>query len=192
MISLETDRLLIRPFEKGDLEAISAIQDAGFGQQPTEERKEWLDWSISNVTALERLYQPPYGDRAVVLKTDGILIGSVGLVPSYGPFDKLPFFRERHSQSASSYFTPQIGLFWVIAEPHQRQGYAVEAARALIQFAFQELNLKHIVATTEYENLPSTRVMERLGMTIERNPDDTPPWFQIVGILENKPTLPAE
>ncbi len=28
-------------------------------------------------------------------------------------------------------------------------------------------------------------VMQRLGMTVQRNPDPGPPWFQVVGILEN-------
>jgi RimJ/RimL family protein N-acetyltransferase len=51
---------------------------------------------------------------------------------------------------------------------------------------FQTMGLHYIVATTEYDNQASIRTMQRLGMTIEHNPDATPEWFQVVGILENK------
>ena len=46
--------------------------------------------------------------------------------------------------------------------------------------------MARLVATTEYANLPSRRVMERLGMRIETNPLPEPAWFQVVGILERE------
>lgn len=192
--SLQTERLLIRPFTEGDLDAIAPILDEGFGAASRSEREEWLRWQIMNYTALARLYQPPYGDRAVVLKTTGALIGSVGIVPSYGPFEKLPHWQKsqgtvgtRYSASAlaSNLSTPEIGLYWLIASSHRGQGYATEAAWAVISYLFNEWHLKRVVATTAYDNAASIAVMRRLGMTIERNPDTTPEWFQIVGVLEN-------
>ncbi|MGH2520966.1 MAG: GNAT family N-acetyltransferase, partial [Anaerolineales bacterium] len=65
-------------------------------------------------------------------------------------------------------------------------GYATEAARALIGYAFRELNLRRIVATTDYTNEASIAVMRRLGMRIEKNPYPEPEWFQVVGVLENR------
>ncbi len=78
-----------------------------------------------------------------------------------------------------------MGLFWALRHDARGQGYATEAARALIDFAFERLVMARIVATTEYSNSSSIAVMTRLGMTVERNPDPTPEWFQIVGILDN-------
>jgi ribosomal-protein-alanine N-acetyltransferase len=182
---LETERLIIRPFVIGDLNGIHLILNEAFGDVDYLERIEWLAWSQMNTTALERLGQPPYGDRAAVLKASNTLIGSVGLVPSCGPFDKLPYFRARSSTPSSGLLTPEMGLFWVLGADYRGQGYATEAARALIDAVFGDLGWKRIVATTEYDNAPSVAVMKRLGMTIERNPDPTPEWFQVVGILEN-------
>lgn len=182
---LETDRLVVRPFVRDDLDTIHPILNAAFGEESRAARQEWLDWTVMNCTALVRLRQPPYGDRAVVLKATGTLIGAVGLVPSFGPFDTLPYFRER----ATGLFTPEMGLFWVIGEPYRGQGYATEAAHALIDFAFTHLRLKRIVATTEYSNTRSIAVMQRLGMSIQRNPGPTPAWFQVVGILDNPAAL---
>ncbi len=189
-LHLETVRLRIRPFALDDLAAITAIMDEAFGAQPLAERRQWIEWSVRNYVALARMYQPPYGDYALVRKTDDALIGAVGYVQSYGPFGKLPYFRARSNEPVSELFTPQFGLFWALGKAHQGQGYATEGARALIDHAFAHLNLKHIVATTEYDNHASIAVMRRLGMIVERNPDPTPPWFQLVGVLEH-PALRA-
>ncbi|MFL5588380.1 MAG: GNAT family N-acetyltransferase, partial [Ktedonobacteraceae bacterium] len=85
--------------------------------------------------------------------------------------------------------SPEFGLFYAFSPAYQRQGYATEATRALIEFAFTQLNLRRIVATTTYENAASMAVMRKVGMQIEKNPYPDPSWFQVVGFLENRPTL---
>lgn len=180
---LETARLIIRPFVMEDLDEIHRIFDleAMIEPQPLEERRAWLEWSVRSYTELEKLSQAPYGDRAVVLKDDGRLIGSVGLVPLIGPFGQLPYFG---GSSRPCAFTAEMGLFWALERASRGKGFAAEAARALITFAFSGLNMARLTATTEHANLPSRRVMERLGMRIETNPLPEPEWFQVVGILE--------
>src|SRR3712207_7295156 len=46
----------------------------------------------------------------------------------------------------------EFGLFWMTAEAHRERGYATEAARAMIGFAFERLRLHRVVATTEDDN----------------------------------------
>ena len=55
----------------------------------------------------------------------------------------------------------------------------------MVSYAFDELRLRRIVATTEHDNTRSISVMRRLGMRLERNPQDQPHWFQTVGILDH-------
>lgn len=184
--TLETERLIVRPFCLGDLDTIHTIMNEAFGEEPLDRRREWVEWSIRNYTALARLHQPPYGDRAVMSRDSQQVVGLVGLVPTLGPYDTLPFFRERSSRSPTGQFTTEMGLFWAIGVPYRGQGYATEAARALITYAFETLRMQRIVATTEYANNRSRAVMQRLGMRIEHNPARTPEWFQVVGILENQ------
>jgi [ribosomal protein S5]-alanine N-acetyltransferase len=89
MPSLETVRLLIRPFVMEDLPAVHHLLDmelreADLGTDKMEtlaERSAWLQWTVLNYVQLATLYQPPYGDRAVVLKSTGKLIGACGYVP---------------------------------------------------------------------------------------------------------------
>ncbi|MCB0051799.1 MAG: GNAT family N-acetyltransferase [Caldilinea sp.] len=197
MPPIETERLLLRPFLLEDLDAIFQILDVAPGDvdlddpaavaEAKADRQEWLAWSILNYDALARLHQPPYGDRAVVLRTSGELIGAVGLAPALLPFTQLPGLRP--PDAAPDWLAPntnEMGLYWEIAADHRRRGYATEAGAALIRYAFDTLNLQRIVATTTYDNTASIGVMRRLGMAIERNPLPEPVFMQVVGVLENR------
>lgn len=181
---LETERLLVRPFVLSDLDDVYQLLDHEAWQTglSIDERREWLRWTVMSYDALARLYQPPYGDRAVVLKATGELVGAAGLVPSLGPFDRL---RPYGGDPFASYNRPEAGLFWATRTAHRRRGYATEAAGALIDYALRVLNLRRLVAMTDYDNLASQAVMQRLGMTLERNPRPEPHWFQVVGVLDN-------
>jgi [ribosomal protein S5]-alanine N-acetyltransferase len=196
MPPLRTERLLIRPLAMDDLDGIHRILDvelaaADFGTAGAyalDERQQWLQWTILSYEELAKLYQPPYGERAVVLKPTEQLIGACGFVPCLNAFGQLPAFRSTVDGVAARLYSTEFGLFWAMSPAHQRQGYATEAATALIGYAFTELHLERIVATTTYENAASIRVMQKLGMRIERNPYPDPPWLQVVGIRSHPPS----
>ncbi len=190
MPPLETERLCIRPLAMSDLHAIHQILDLDLhfhdGDDDANlfaERTQWLEWTVRSYDALAKLYQLPYGERAVELRHTGELIGAVGYVPCYGPFGQLPSFRAA-GEVGETLNTTELGLYWAIATAHQRKGYASEAAPALIDYAFTHLRLKRIIAQTEYTNAASQGVMRKLGMRVERNPYPDPPWFQITAVLE--------
>ena len=115
------------------------------------ERARWLQWTALSEEHLAKMHQPPYGDRAIILKATGELVGSVGFVPCLMPFEQLPYFGAHRSPAGPARSTPEFGLFWAISPAHQRQGYATEAARAMVDYAFRHLNLKRVIATTEYD-----------------------------------------
>ena len=184
---LESKRLHIREFTEDDLETVHRILLAGFPSDPPvtlNERRTWLRWTILSYEQLALLYQPPYGERAIAHKQSQDLIGACGLVPSLMPFGMLPS-RADPGASPESGYCPEVGLFWVIAPEHQRHGYATEAARALIDYGFGVMHLKRIVATTEFDNAASMRVMQKAGMRLERNPGSKPHWMQVVGLRDN-------
>ena len=183
-LHLDTNRLHIRPLVIDDLETVAAINDAGFGEHPLEYHREWLQWSIANYTALGRMYQPPYGERAITLKATDEMVGLVGIVPSLAPYEKIPSLRHRLN-TPNALFTPAIGLFWATHPDHRSQGYASEAAQRIVQFLFDDLNLAYVVAQTDDDNTASIAVMRRIGMSIEHNPDPEPEWLQVVGIRFN-------
>lgn len=189
MPHLESERLLIRPFLMSDLEAVYDLLDVQLAEADvgTEgvlalaERERWLQWSVLNEQALAYLKQPPYGDRAIVLKATGAIVGACGYVPCFGPFGQL---QSAGGSAPTGLCSTEFGLYYAVSPARQGQGIATEAAGLLVAYAFERLNLERIIATTSYENLASTRVMEKLGMRIERNPFPEPPWFQVVGVLD--------
>lgn len=185
---LESERLRIRPFLPADLPYLFAIkQSIGWvdaektAEQQLLAEADYLEWCVRNERQLAQLGQPPYGDRAVVLKGSGQLIGSVGLVPCVDVYGQLPGL----GGQANALATAEVGLLWLIDGAHQGHGYASEAAQTLIDYAFGDMRLQRLIATTEYDNLASQAVMRKLGMTIEHNPFPDPPWLQVVGILPN-------
>jgi RimJ/RimL family protein N-acetyltransferase len=214
---LETSRLIIRAFQPDDLHAIHRILDLTFGdgskiddEAALNERRSWLEWSRLSAEWLPKMFQPPYGDRAVVSKRTDEVIGAVGLVPCFDVFEQIPGLswgptsagiealagssnepsdrlkpRLQSEDGPSAFWVAEVGLFWAIDPDQQRQGYATEAAQALIDFAFQQLRVKRLIATTEYDNLASIGVMRKLGMRIEKNQYSDPPWLQVVGILDH-------
>jgi RimJ/RimL family protein N-acetyltransferase len=65
----------------------------------------------------------------------------------------------------SAHFTPAIEVGWRLARSSWGNGYAPEGARAAVNFGFSQLGLEEIVSFTFEGNMPSRRVMEKLGMT---------------------------
>jgi ribosomal-protein-alanine N-acetyltransferase len=191
---LETARLLVRPFVMEDLQDVYRLLDVELAEtdlrtdrmETMAERAKWLQWSVLDYEQLAKLSQPPYGDRAVILKSASNLIGACGFVPCLNPFEQLPGFAPGDRPPGPSLSSTEFGLFYAISPAYQRQGYATEATQALIGYAFQHLRLKRVIATTMYDNTASIGVMRKLGMRIERNPYPEPPWLQVVGILDNQ------
>jgi RimJ/RimL family protein N-acetyltransferase len=181
MRDLETDRVLIRAFRPDDLSAFAALMHTAFNTSPDPSaHREILTYHALADRVLAQLHQPPYGDRALVLKTSRTLVGAVGFVPCLAPFAQLP----SRGAVPNARFTPELGLFWALAPDHRGLGLATEAARAMLRYAFDHLHAARVVATTDADNAPSIAVMRRLGMTVERNPFPTPAWFQTVGTLD--------
>jgi RimJ/RimL family protein N-acetyltransferase len=198
MPPLTTERLLIREFVAGDLDAVHRLLDVELAGAATgaegvltlAARRRWLDWTVLNYEQLAYLRQPPYGDRAVALRSTDEIVGACGLVPCLAPFEQIPDLRRSLAAPQSvaagpTAFTPEVGLYWAVAPAHRGRGYATEAAAALIAYAFATLRLSRIVATTSHDNAASIGVMRKLGMRLTRNPFPEPLWLQTVGALDN-------
>lgn len=182
---LQTERLIIRDFTPEDAEQWRPLVKEGFDADFTPAgAREFLTWQAGSYRLLATIYQPPYGDRGVVLRETGKLIGSVGLVPSMIPWGVFPEHRPEGTPP-DTFVSPEFGLYWVIKSEYRGNGYAVEAAQPIIGFVFKTLRARRIIAQTEKSNLASQRVMEKLGMTLMHNPGTEPHWFQTIGVLNN-------
>ena len=140
-IELGTERLLIRRFRPDDWPAVHSYMS---DELVTAHLVEGV---LSEDGAREFVAAAAERVHALELVEGGDLIGHMYFHPWFGPQ------------------THEIG--WVVSRPHQRQGYATEAARALLDHGFRMLGLHRVIATCETDNAASVRVMERLGMRRE-------------------------
>jgi RimJ/RimL family protein N-acetyltransferase len=62
---------------------------------------------------------------------------------------------------------PSFELGWTIGREFQGKGYATEAARRCLEYAFDDMGRDHVISLIDPENTASIRVAERLGETIE-------------------------
>jgi RimJ/RimL family protein N-acetyltransferase len=149
-IVYETGRLVLRQFRDDDLDALFAVIGDPITMQyypHTFTRKDAEEWLGRN---LRRYALHGYGLFAVVLKTTGEMIGDCGLV----------------QQQIEGLSLLEVGYH--LRRDQWGKGYATEAARATMGYAFQTLNVAKLISLIRPDNLPSRRVAERNGMKIEQ------------------------
>ena len=108
----------------------------------------------------------------VALKADGTLLGKCGLARIETPVAPESLRGEA-----------QIG--WTLRADHWGRGYAREAAEAMLGLAFGRFDLATLFAQTSERNLPSWRLMERLGMRRRADLDYPDPDYP----PEDNPTM---
>jgi ribosomal-protein-alanine N-acetyltransferase len=153
MIVLETERLIFRPHEPGDLGAYCAME-----QDP--EVRRYVGGAPRTREAAEARFQgalQPVRDRlrlwATVLKANGAYIGRCGVY------------------SHIQHDTPIPGegvLAFYLARPYWGQGFATEAGSAFVHYGFAELGLEKIVTIVQAGNQASLRVLEKLNFELVR------------------------
>ncbi|MBH9579384.1 GNAT family N-acetyltransferase [Inhella proteolytica] len=146
--SLQTPRLLLRPWRDDDLAPYAALNadPEVMRHFPALLSREESDAQAARIRA--KLDAQGWGLWAVEVKGGPAFIGFVGLaVPGF----EAPFM-------------PATEIGWRLARSAWGQGYASEAARAALGFGFTELGLEAIVSFTAVGNQRSRAVMERIGM----------------------------
>ncbi|HAT8341961.1 TPA: GNAT family N-acetyltransferase [Legionella pneumophila] len=145
---LETERLFLRTFQENDVESLIAIsQDQKvmqfFPAIPT--REETIAF-IDRIIAHQE--EKNFSLYAAEFKNTDEMIGFVGLFTA----------------TFQAHFTPAIEIGWRLSSKHWNKGYATEAAKAVLDYAFRKLNLDEVVSFTSVLNKPSIRVMQKIGL----------------------------
>lgn len=84
--------------------------------------------------------------------------------PSYFEFAML--YRNEHIGAVGIYFEDGVGeLAWIVNKRYWRNGFAYEAADALVTYFRNHMGTTHFIAHCDAENVASYKVMEKLGMT---------------------------
>lgn len=158
MIILETDRLILRRFVPGDLDALYALyRDPEMrqffpveGSSPDktltyEETREELEWFLDGHPR-----HPELGLWATILKENGAFVGRCGL---------LPWTIDGQEE---------VEVAYMIDKKYWRQGLGAEAARGIRDYAFEQLGLSRLICMIYPDNEASIKVAENVGMTFEK------------------------
>lgn len=147
--TLESERLILRPFSLDDVDRVAELAGASVVADATlhvphpyhpDNARSWISTHAENADRGTNF------ELAITLR-DGTLIGAMSIRPN-----------KRDSRGEIGYW---IGVaYW-------GQGYATEAGRAVLRFGFETLKLNRIYAMHFARNPASGRVMQKLGMTHE-------------------------
>ncbi len=145
---IETDRLVLRGPRLGDwpfLEPIWTSERSRFIGGPMSPGDAWLDFSQCVASWILR----GFGWLTVAAISDDEVLGLVGISHEYGD--------------------PEPELGWLLTEAAEGNGYALEAARALLPLAQEIFGAGNFVSYIDRRNVRSIRLAEKLGAT----PDGT-------------------
>ncbi len=147
---IETERLIIREWSESDLAPFLKIGSDPEVMRYINAGNAWTPSQIDEFVGRQRENVTKHGFCVGPLesKADGKLLGHCGI------------------QYLGT--TGEVEVGWLLARRQWGQGFATEAGRGAVSFAFDELNLVCVIAIAHPENKASHRVMERLGMRFER------------------------
>jgi RimJ/RimL family protein N-acetyltransferase len=152
---LRTERLALRPWRDVDREPFAAMN-------ADPEVVRYLPGPLTRAESdalVDRIEghfaEHGFGLWAAEVVDSGDFVGFVGfLIPTF-----------------DAPFVPAVEVGWRLARSAWGLGYATEGARRVLAFGFDELDLDEVVSFTVPANRPSRAVMERLGMTHDRDGD---------------------
>ena len=142
---LETNRLILRGWRASDFEPLAAIHsdpEAMTFLGPVQERGDaWR--ALSGL--IGHWVLRGYGKWAVERKSDGAMMGRVGLINPEG--------------------WPGLEVGWTLGKQYWGQGYATEAAQAALNYGFVTQPVDRLISCIDPDNLASQAVAKRIGET---------------------------
>lgn len=147
---IETERLILRPLEMSDDEAVYAYgRDPEVTRHVIFETHKSIDDARTFLASVQESRTKGIGTNwALIDRSTNFLFGSIGL----------HHYDEEHKR---------IEVGYALAATHWNQGYGTEALSAVIDLIFRKTDINRIEANCYLPNVGSARVMEKAGMRYE-------------------------
>lgn len=161
-IVVETERLVLRTIADGDAELQDRLLNTPTVMARLGGVKELHEIEAKHAKARAMYAQEGFSFLMMIEKATGELVGHCGMKRVDNPL-------------ASNQGDHEIG--WLVREDRWRRGYAEEAVRGVIAFAFGRIGAPHVVALTSKANVASWTLMEKLGMRRREDLDFSDPAY---------------
>ena len=152
VLPIATERMIIRPFAPGDLDALVAIHG-------DERVVRYLPWGVRDRAELAGVLEEKTRRTRVEREGDGLNLAGVDAQTGALVADLSLMWRSAEHQQG------EVG--YILHPDHEGHGYATEGARAMLALGFDGLGLHRIYGRIDARNDASARVLERLGMRRE-------------------------
>lgn len=169
-IVAETDRLILRTIGEGDAAEQHRLLNTPAIMAHLGGPKELHEIEARHAKMASLYAREGFSFLMLIEKETGELVGHCGLKQVDSPY-------------AGNQGDHEIG--WVVREDRWRRGYAAEAVQAVLEWAFTRIGAPHVVALTSQANVPSWRLMEKLGMERRSDLDFADPAYP----PKNNPTI---
>lgn len=147
---LETERLRLRPYTGDDLDDLASIVGDAVTMRyyprpfSREDASSWIERNLRRYT------DDGHGLWAMVFTASDEFVGNCGLVKQWVDG------RE------------EVEVGWLVARRWWNQGFATEAATACRDYGFDVLGMDRLISMIRPQNVPSRRVAEKIGMSVEK------------------------
>jgi len=169
-IIAETDRLILRTIEEGDAIEQDRLLNTPSVMARLGGVKELHEIEAKHAKAMAMYAREGFSFLFMIEKASGEMVGHCGIKRVDNPL------------------APNVGdheIGWLVREDRWRRGYAEEAMRAVLDWAFTRIAAPHVVALTSHANGGSWKLMQKLGMVRREDLDFADPAFP----AEDNPTI---
>lgn len=149
-MNFNTSRLILKPIQLGDADQVLAYRS----DAETNQYQGWIPKTLQDVEKFILKISPEIDQPGtwfqfvIILKETGNIVGDLGI-----------HFLESESQ--------QVKIGYTLSREYQGQGYATEAVRCILDYLFHDLKKHRVTVTIDPCNVPSIKLVERLGFRKE-------------------------
>ncbi|MBX7458766.1 GNAT family N-acetyltransferase [Qipengyuania sp. 1NDH17] len=161
-IIAETQRLILRTIDEPDAAEQYRVLNTPAVMARLGGPKELHEIEAKHAKAMQWYAQRGFSFLMLIEKESGELVGHAGIKLVDNPL-------------AKNQGDHEIG--WLIREDRWRRGYAEEAVRAVLEWAFTRVDAPHVVALTSEANVASWKLMKKLGMVRREDLDFEDPEY---------------
>lgn len=168
MYSLQTDRLILRPFKADDVDFLDYLHSDMDVMRYTIGRTRSHEENIAYIRLMGDLYKRNIGQLLVIRKEDNKPIGRSGLFTFSGVDDgemNWYYIGGPENVRKEGEIFELVELGYSFAKAFWNKGYATEAAAAVRDHAYNALGYEQLSSLVIKENIASIKVAEKLGAT---------------------------